>query len=110
MKTNIKICNLRINHFATIESQEIQFKEGFNAIVGETGSGKSLILNAFNILLGNKADKKYIRKGCDFYTVEGTFTSKDPIIKKFLRVKIYLLKMNSLLNVLFIVVVVQSLL
>lgn len=83
MKTNIKICNLRINHFATIESQEIHFTEGFNAIVGETGSGKSLILNAFNILLGNKADKKFIRKGCDFYTVEGTFQSKDPTVKKF---------------------------
>lgn len=83
MNPNIRLCNLRINHFATIESQEIHFQPGFNTIVGETGSGKSLILNAFNILLGNKADKKYVRKGCDFYTVEGTFHSSDPGIKEF---------------------------
>lgn len=83
MNPNIQLSHLRINHFATIESQEISFTSGFNAIVGETGSGKSLILNAFNILLGNKADKKFIRKGYDYYTVEGTFISKDPGIKNF---------------------------
>lgn len=85
MNPNILISNLRINHFATIESQEIHFTDGFNAIVGETGSGKSLILNAFNILLGNKADKKFIRKGCDFYTVEGTFRSDDKEILQFFK-------------------------
>lgn len=83
MLPTIQINQLRISNFATIESQEIEFTEGFNAIVGETGSGKSLILNAFNILLGSKADKKYLRHGSDFYTVEGTFSCPDQKLKDF---------------------------
>jgi DNA repair protein RecN (Recombination protein N) len=72
--------SLTLQNFATFENQIVHFNRGFNAIVGETGSGKSLILTAFQLLLGQRAEKKTIRKGCEFAVVEGLFTIKDKAI------------------------------
>ena len=62
-KENIQLAQLNLQNFATFERQTIDFGDGLNIIIGETGSGKSLILDAIQILLGARADKKLIRFG-----------------------------------------------
>lgn len=74
---------LTLNNFATFDNQVIEFGSSFNTIVGETGSGKSLIIDALQLVFGSRADKKIIRKGYDFSTVEATFHSASPEIKKY---------------------------
>ncbi len=76
---NIKKLNLK--NFATFDDQSVSFTTGFNAIVGETGSGKSLILDALQLILGHRADRKLIRKDCEFAIVEASFTCIDSDIK-----------------------------
>ena len=85
MKTNetLYLKSLNLQNFATFENQIIQFDIKFNAIVGETGSGKSLILDALQIIFGARADKKLIRKNAEFATIEAVFSSNDPHIKKY---------------------------
>lgn len=67
------LSELFIDNFVIIKRQHIFFKEGFNVITGETGSGKSLILNAINLLLGKRADKDTVGKFSDKTIVEGVF-------------------------------------
>jgi DNA repair protein RecN (Recombination protein N) len=85
MKTNemLYLKSLNLQNFATFENQTINFDPKFNSIVGETGSGKSLILDALQIIFGARADKKLIRKNADFSTIEAIFHSEDDIIKKY---------------------------
>ncbi|MGZ3787442.1 MAG: DNA repair protein RecN [Bacteriovorax sp.] len=83
MKTNetLYLKSLNLQNFATFENQEIEFDQKFNAIVGETGSGKSLILDALQIIFGSRTDKKLIRKNAEFATIEAVFSSNDSKIK-----------------------------
>lgn len=85
MKTNetLYLKSLNLQNFATFENQEIQFDTKFNAIVGETGSGKSLILDALQIIFGARADKKLIRKNAEFATIEAVFSTNDTKIKHY---------------------------
>ncbi len=85
MKTNetLYLKSLNLQNFATFENQEISFDVKFNAIVGETGSGKSLILDALQIIFGARADKKLIRKNAEFSTIEAVFSSDDVNIKNY---------------------------
>ncbi|MDD7202581.1 MAG: DNA repair protein RecN [Sphaerochaetaceae bacterium] len=64
---------LAIRHYALIEDAEISFSDGLSAITGETGAGKSIILGALSLLLGDKASNEVIRAGHDCATVSGTF-------------------------------------
>lgn len=64
---------IRIQHFAIIDTLELAFDKGFNVITGETGAGKSIIVDAVELLIGGKADVGVIRSGSDRATVEGTF-------------------------------------
>lgn len=61
--------HLEIKNFALIENLVIDFHEGFNVITGETGAGKSIILGALGLLMGEKADASAIRSGADEITV-----------------------------------------
>lgn len=79
----MNISKLILKNFATFDDQAVNFLNQFNAIVGETGSGKSLILDALQLILGHRADKKLIRKGCDYAIVEASFQCQDPKIKKY---------------------------
>lgn len=68
---------LQIRNFALIEDLQIDFGDGFNVISGETGAGKSIILGALNLLLGEKADGQIVRSGCDETTVNAVFHLDD---------------------------------
>ena len=64
---------LKIENFALIENQTVEFKNGLNILLGETGAGKSLIFNSILFALGMKTDKTYIRSGKKFMKVEALF-------------------------------------
>ena len=55
--------SLYIQNYALIEKLDISFETGFSVITGETGAGKSIILGAIGLLLGQRADVKAIRRG-----------------------------------------------
>lgn len=67
------ITSLRINNIALIEENIIKLSEGFNALTGETGAGKSIIVDSLNFVLGSKADKNLIKSGKNFAKVEVVF-------------------------------------
>jgi DNA repair protein RecN (Recombination protein N) len=80
---DLSLNKLALKNFATFEDQTVLFHKNFNAIVGETGSGKSLILDALQLILGHRADKKLIRKNCDFTIIEASFTCTNLNIKNY---------------------------
>src|ERR671925_2361680 len=68
---------LRIKNLALVEELEWQMGSGFIAVTGETGAGKSIIIGALQLLLGERADKSLIRTGADACTVEAAFNGAD---------------------------------
>lgn len=82
-KNQLKLKEFNLKNFATFEDQTINFESKFNAIVGETGSGKSLILDALQLILGSRSDRKLVRKECEFATIEAIFDCNDQAIVKF---------------------------
>lgn len=68
---------LRIKNLALVEELEWQMGPGFIAVTGETGAGKSIIIGALQLLLGERTDKSLIRTGADLCTVEAVFSGKD---------------------------------
>ena len=68
---------LRIKNLALVEELEWQIRSGFIAVTGETGAGKSIIIGALQLLLGERADKSLIRTGTDLCTVEAVFSGQD---------------------------------
>jgi DNA repair protein RecN (Recombination protein N) len=68
---------LRIRNLALVEELEWQMTPGFIAVTGETGAGKSIIIGALQLLLGERADKSLIRTGADLCTVEAVFSGSD---------------------------------
>jgi DNA repair protein RecN (Recombination protein N) len=77
--------SLTITNFALIEQIIVEFDEGLNILTGETGAGKSIIIDALSIILGNRASADSIRTGCDFFRVEAVFDiSQLPSIIKIL--------------------------
>jgi len=68
---------LRIKNLALVEELEWQMGSGFIAVTGETGAGKSIIIGALQLFLGERADKSLIRTGADLCTVEAVFAGKD---------------------------------
>lgn len=69
---------LRIQNFAIIDRLELNFASGFNVITGETGAGKSIIIDAVELLLGGKADPSFVRSGAEKAVVEGMFALDKP--------------------------------
>ena len=65
---------LSIKNYAIIDSLEIDFKKGFSVITGETGSGKSIILGALQLLMGQRADSKSILNSDKKCIIEGSFS------------------------------------
>ncbi|MDU5504502.1 MAG: DNA repair protein RecN [Anaerococcus vaginalis] len=76
------LAELFINNLVIIKRDHIFFDSGFNVLSGETGSGKSLILEAINIVLGKRANKEIIGKFDDKTIIEAVFDLDDKTIKK----------------------------
>lgn len=74
------LTNVHVKNLALIEETEINFREGFNILTGETGAGKSIIIGSINYCLGAKADKEVIREGAEYALVELTFNVSSPDI------------------------------
>ncbi len=69
--------SLRIRNLALVDELHWQIAPGFTAVTGETGSGKSIIVGALKLILGERADKTLIRSGAESCTVEAVFDVKD---------------------------------
>ena len=65
---------ISIRNFAIIDKLEIEFGPGFNLITGETGSGKSILVDAVGLIAGSRAQQEMIRQGCDSAVIEGIFS------------------------------------
>ena len=75
--------HLHISNYALISRLDIDFSEGFSVITGETGAGKSIILGALGLLLGQRADAKAIKTGAQKCCVEATFDAGGLNLKPF---------------------------
>lgn len=67
------LCQLSIENIALIDKLNLELKNGLNILSGETGAGKSIIIDSLNFVLGERADKSLIRFGTDRATVEAVF-------------------------------------
>lgn len=67
------LSELAIKNFAIIDDIRISFKDGFSVLTGETGTGKSIIVEAVNLLLGSRASADLVRAGCDSAELEAFF-------------------------------------
>ena len=71
------LTSLQVHNFALIEDVCIDFTPGFNVFTGETGAGKSILIDAFGITLGSRASLDYIRKGTESCWVQAVFDIED---------------------------------
>ncbi|HEV8267706.1 MAG TPA: AAA family ATPase, partial [Thermoanaerobaculia bacterium] len=65
------LTTLRVRDLAVLEDVEVEFGEGLTVLTGETGAGKSLVVDALSLLSGERADASMIRSGADRLVVEG---------------------------------------
>ena len=72
------LVTLRVKNLALVENVRLDFESGLNVITGETGAGKSILIGALHLLLGDRADKKYIRAGADACGAEALFKLAKP--------------------------------
>ncbi len=79
------LTELRISHFALIDSLALEFSPGFQVFTGETGAGKSLLVDALILLLGGRASGEHIRRGAKEAVLEAVFTVDRPAILAKLR-------------------------
>src|SRR5262252_8302372 len=76
---------LRIKHLAVIDSVEVEFDAGLNVLTGETGAGKSILVEAVGLLLGGRASGDLVRTGEESAVVEATFeagSSEELIVRR----------------------------
>ena len=73
------LCELQIENIAIIKKAVISFQKGLNVMTGETGAGKSIVIDSINAVLGERTSRELIRTGCDSAFVSATFygVSKD---------------------------------
>src|ERR1043165_2711538 len=67
------LTTLRIKNLALVADLTLELSPGYNVISGETGAGKSIIIGALNLVLGERADRTLIRSGSDSCAVEAVF-------------------------------------
>lgn len=74
--------SISIRNLGVIAQAELSLAPGFNALTGETGAGKTMVLSALNLLLGGRADTAVIRAGEDSLSVSGTWVIRNPLLKE----------------------------
>ena len=67
------LLELNIRNIALIERLRIDFQKGLNVLTGETGAGKSIVIDSVNLALGGRADRDLIRTGADRASVQAVF-------------------------------------
>ena len=70
---------LYIKNVAVIEEVRVSFEEGFNVLTGETGAGKSILIDSINMAIGNRTSKDLVRSGCDKAVVSVCFSANNRI-------------------------------
>lgn len=73
------ITDLHIENVAVIEKADISFNKGLNVLTGETGAGKSIVIDSLNAVLGNRTSKDLVRTGNDYAVVSAVFTVPDKL-------------------------------
>lgn len=68
---------LQVHNFALLEDVKVDFTKGFNVFTGETGAGKSILIDALSVVLGGRASTDFIRANTDGFWVQGVFSSDD---------------------------------
>ena len=76
------LVELNIKNFAIIDDLSVEFSKGLNVLTGETGSGKSILIDALDMILGGRANKSYIRTGCSSAFVQGVFFNQEAGLQK----------------------------
>src|SRR6516162_4736110 len=78
------LLELRVENYAVIDSLAVEFASGLNLLTGETGAGKSILIDALSLLLGDKASTEMIRHGAEKAVVSGVFDTEEPGARKIL--------------------------
>ena len=73
------LLELRISNYALIDDLNLTFSPGLNILSGETGAGKSIVIGALNLLLGERATVDQIRQGEESAFIEGIVDCKSPV-------------------------------
>lgn len=89
--------NLIIKNFAIIEDLEVSFNKGMNVLLGETGAGKSIIIDALSLLMGRRSDFDKIRNGETKAFIEGTFYLENNVLLKEINDKYDILEDNQII-------------
>lgn len=77
--------NLQVHNFALLEDVSVEFTKGFNVFTGETGAGKSILIDALGVVLGGRASTDFVRSGTDGYWIQAVFEVGDnPTVAAFL--------------------------
>ena len=74
------LSSLQIENVAVIQKAEVHFKPGLNVLTGETGAGKSIIIDSINMILGDRANKELVRYGTDKAVVQAVFDAPKSVI------------------------------
>ena len=78
------LLELRVENYAVIDSLAVEFAPGLNLLTGETGAGKSILIDALSLLLGDKASTDMVRHGAEKAVVSGVFETEERAVKKIL--------------------------
>lgn len=78
------LCGLKIENIAVIESACLDFTKGLNVLTGETGTGKSIVIDSINAILGERTSKDLIRTGSSNARVVATFSNLNSVVKNYL--------------------------
>lgn len=76
------LCKLHIENIALIDELDVDFYEGFTVLTGETGAGKSILIDSLNLILGERADRSLIKSGTDRALVEAIFEVPEAVLAR----------------------------
>src|SRR5437868_7170708 len=74
------LVELRLENYAVIDSVAVEFASGLNLLTGETGAGKSILIDALALLLGERSSSEMIRHGAEKAIVSGVFETRDSLV------------------------------
>ena len=89
--------SLHIENIAVIERADVDFHDALNVLTGETGAGKSILIDAINAVLGERVRRDLVRTGCDEACVYATFSAVSPRVKEYLATAGYPMEEDTLL-------------